>query len=698
MLRFALSLFRSGEDTSYQITNTSNTNFSMGFSHMAGALLAMEHFNARNGSIVPELAELTDCPIFFDEANSKFFDTQAIGHYASQTFAQQQVVPCSIAGPFFDTPNSDLSTFAQAYSIPLVSHRAFNNRIFDASVAPYTSVVFPDLAASSDTLVEFLLYKGRSNYISIFYPSADSTDSGGQRREALTLALDQHNMRWFAQPYIPQKNISELEQHMTDVLQNVRDRGYRTIVVALESTIHSHTKHTKQIVSLARAANKLGMLEGGNYFWIWMGDIPQVWTDDFDDAQLIIQLLHGSAWVAAGEGYFLQPEVEPFFQVWRQLPGTGFSARLNDVNPIPEGEPGYVRASDEIFAAVDPEQNNPEWGTGLLFDAITSIGIGACSASRDTNTTISGQEHLQAIRNVEFQGASGHLVRFSPGSEERPGARDPATVLWASMNFIATSDYGLDLRIADFRDGLGSWGEVEPFIYADGRTVPPDLLRDEPEQNYLSSGLRIFGLSLMGFAILLGIMTIVWVYLHRKHVVVLAAQPNFLYIIGFGSILTASTIFPLSVGENNGWSQQQLDGACMAIPWLLSTGHMTTWGAIYAKLWRVNRVLQPSHRRVGFGRAFLPFAVLVGLTFVILILWTTLNPVVWERTVTNEDTGESIGRCEGDFDATLSILMLFATSLAGYYAWKTRDVDETFSESYWIFILLLFHVQVAIIR
>jgi hypothetical protein len=66
--------------------------------------------------------------------------------------------------------------------------------------------------------------------------------------------------------------------------------------------------------------------------------------------------------------------------------------------------------------------------------------------------------------------------------------------------------------------------------YADGRTVPPDLLRDPPEQNYLSTPVRVVGFTVMGLALLISAATILWVYVHREHRVVKAAQPYFLYL------------------------------------------------------------------------------------------------------------------------------------------------------------------------
>jgi len=216
--------------------------------------------------------------------------------------------------------------------------------------------------------------------------------------------------------------------------------------------------------------------------------------------------------------------------------------------------------------------------------------------------------------------------------------------------------------------------------YADGRTVPPDLLRDLPEQNYLGKIPRAFGFALMAIALLASLGTTIWVYLHHEHRVVKAAQPYFLYLICSGAAVCAFAIFPLSFDESYGWSSRQLSRACMSIPWISSLGYMLTYCALFSKLWRVNKVLQPVRRKIDIKQVLWPFLLLVALTVLILSLWTGLDPLKWEREEINSITGESIGQCQGEvmvaFLVPLIIVLLIPALLTGYMAWCTKDVDE----------------------
>jgi len=106
-----------------------------GLAMLAAALLAMDHFNDRNATIVAELADFKDCNVRFDlssktnigASSTKAFDTGTVGHMASrQMLAEGQTPPCAIAGPFNDVPALELSTLAQAAGLPQVAHRAHN--------------------------------------------------------------------------------------------------------------------------------------------------------------------------------------------------------------------------------------------------------------------------------------------------------------------------------------------------------------------------------------------------------------------------------------------------------------------------------------------------------------------------------------------------------------------------------------------
>lgn len=140
------------------------------------------------------------------------------------------------------------------------------------------------------------------------------------------------------------------------------------------------------------------------------------------------------------------------------------------------------------------------------------------------------------------------------------------------------------LRRTNVSDVFGSWSELKPFLFANGSPNPPELLRDIPEQNYLDTGVRIFGLTLMSIALFTIVVSVIFVYACRKSRVVKASQPVFLYLLAFGSLLQTLSIVLLSYDESYGWTAEMLGKACTAMPWLLMMGHIFNYSALFSKV------------------------------------------------------------------------------------------------------------------
>lgn len=110
-----------------------------------------------------------------------------------------------------------------------------------------------------------------------------------------------------------------------------------------------------------------------------------------------------------------------------------------------------------------------------------------------------------------------HLV--PPGTEYVPPVclRFYATKI-ANATFFEISIPWLALECVRLLGPRESWmAELAPFIYHDGTNKPPQLLRTQPEQNYLESGVRRVSFTLMVIALFVIIASIIWVFIHRNH-------------------------------------------------------------------------------------------------------------------------------------------------------------------------------------
>lgn len=205
----------------------------------------------------------------------------------------------------------------------------------------------------------------------------------------------------------------------------------------------------------------------------------------------------------------------------------------------------------------------------------------------------------------------------------------------------------------------------------------------------------------MTLSILFSFVTACLVFWHQDKQIIKGAQPFFLYILLLGTVIIAFSIFPISFDEGGGWNNSQLDSACVLFPWLLSLGYITIYCALFMKLWRINKLLQSRCRIVEAQQVLWPCLLLVLAAVVVLSVWTATDSFTWERDEINKETGESYGRCRSEHDVVymscLSAVCAISTSLSAYMAWKTKDVDERYSESSWMFYTIVLQMQVLIV-
>lgn len=106
--------------------------------------------------------------------------------------------------------------------------------------------------------------------------------------------------------------------------------------------------------------------------------------------------------------------------------------------------------------------------------------------------------------------------------------------------------------------------------------------------------------------------------------------------------------------------------------------------------------------KVKTWKIVIPMFIMFLASMVVLFVWSIVESYGWHRQVINEWTGETYGQC-GSLDDTESWMWFVAVVLtAGFpvvmalvMAWKTKDVEDSFSESWWIFALVYVQLQVS---
>lgn len=172
--------------------------------------------------------------------------------------------------------------------------------------------------------------------------------------------------------------------------------------------------------------------------------------------------------------------------------------------------------------------------------------------------------------------------------------------------------------------GTGEWTQTgnAPFNFASNEAFPPALNRDVPEQNYLSKGIHIAGLTFMSIALSLIMISATGVFIFRNTPPLRLAQVPFLYLLLFGIGLITCAILTLSFDESFGWTESSLTAACTASPWLVALGYNMTYLALFSKLWRINKVMSPTRQKVMVHHVVGPFAASMISTVGILTAWS----------------------------------------------------------------------------
>jgi len=259
-----------------------------------------------------------------------------------------------------------------------------------------------------------------------------------------------------------------------------------------------------------------------------------------------------------------------------------------------------------------------------------------------------------------------------------------------------TSSLLLDVSSRIPRDGCPS-RKVRHNIVVQ-LTLPSD-------RNYLEE-VVIFGYTSTAVIFCASLYFAVWVWFNRKTPVVLSLQPPFLLTLSLGIMILSTAIVPISIDDGVA-SQWGCDIACMARPWLLSVGFTVSVSALFTKLWRINKLLNgPGFRRqrVRERDVILPLIIFVVSNISLLVVWTVVDPLKWERRSVEGQLWRTYGKCsltEGGVGekVMVTVLALCTTGFLGlgWQAFKARNISTEFSESTYLGIAVFSWMQLSVV-
>jgi len=163
---------------------------------------------------------------------------------------------------------------------------------------------------------------------------------------------------------------------------------------------------------------------------------------------------------------------------------------------------------------------------------------------------------------------------------------------------------------------------IAPLFAVTDQFVYPAPKWDERETTYgwykHTSELVIIGV--VACAILLTVSIIVWVLIYREHTVIRASQPMFVVLTLIGTILMYSSVFF--------WTLHTDDLHCNLTRWLLAIGFGLTYGAMFARIYRIGQIFLVKSLTVFkvTNMMIIPIvAAILAVEIVVLSIWTLVS-------------------------------------------------------------------------
>jgi len=668
------------------------------FSWLASAQLAIEHFDARDPSVVPLLAEqeFQSCPITFSMTslfvNTEYHKSAAFDHALKASLSNPI---CAVIGPETYDAVQAVSYITDDIKIPQLAYGTIDERLTNAKAHPSVARPTTDNHEFTEAIIQYLQRPGkRRDYIALVH---DLEQYGEQIEHTIFEVLDKYGMQ-LTHHHI----VHDIPSSALDAMDFVRQDGYRTFILATDQTVF--------LDRIAEAADALGLL-GEEYFYVIIDlTLPSAKLSSIRNEvdSPLDKLLRGAALFRILEPFqYKNSDEDRFLNSWKKQ-GDDFVERVNALHPLAKKDKQFPSAQGpEYFVANEgyfqDTENTPSPLSSLIYDSVMLAGISACRVrSSSVNKTIRGESfnsHLETILQTEFYGASGK-VKFDEGENSRLHEG----IVFGAYNILPgvvdemSGKRGYVYSLTSINSGSG-WEDVEgtEFKFFSGKSDQPMPLRTVFDNNYLPLSMHIFGLIMVALAILIAVGSALWVYLKRKEALIKAAQPSFLYCLCFGSVLVSISLIFVSFDESYGWTEKELSQACATFPWFLCIGYLVQYCALYCKLYRINMVFSMVRRKVTITQVLLPFVLIIMASIAILLVWTVVDPLQWERRILVERPLETYGSCSSSnlvvFAVLLCLLAAMVTAMTMWVSWKARDIQAEFCEWTWVFYGIFLHLQ-----
>ena len=667
------------------------------------APLAALIFNERKAEIIPALAGLKNCNknLTIPWTCSSGGNPRVIFQYVVE-LAQLSDFPNAIIGPVESIEAQAVGMGAAVFGYtPIMSNWATSPLLANPQIFPTFARTIPSDTAGADNAAELAQRLGYS-MVALIY---ENSDFGTGFKDALFASLSARNiqLKFSAYTTLDQTTMEQAFQSIRETMLNLvflvtnqvdlpmlasawyipnDQQEFLFIFLSLDS-IYSTVQLAASYNGTDDALSK--MFDGSLSFTYSVKPNPQ-----FSN---FLKLM--------GENEFVQYEsgINKFF------PPNGNATSITSCansNISYQLYPGQLNASALYFTS-------DIWA--YTFDAVITMGLAICSLiPQDPLPTVLDDAFGQALHNASvyqnFDGLSGN-VRFITAT----GDRDPRSADYILTNFIRTGSFELTSNAVGVWAGVNWTYNLTGMYFKTGKfgVLPSETVLPIQNFNYLPNSLKYLGYFEVAFLNTICLICILWVWINRATRVVINAQGSLLMLMIIGCSVASWSILALTIDDAPDETLNANIG-CMAAPILFSFGFELALVALIAKIMRIYVLFKSSSkmkkRRVAIHHVMGLIALFMSGEVIILILWTSLDPLTYQRFVTQTDEfnnpTDSVGECYGDsvsfgFVAIVFTLHALSVIFTGIASSFVKDFPVQYQESRYLNLAVLSMGQIYIL-
>ncbi|KAG7349886.1 7 transmembrane sweet-taste receptor of 3 GCPR [Nitzschia inconspicua] len=682
-----------------------------------GIFLALQHLNTGNGSIVDQVDGLNEtCRIRFPTEH--FFDTQynprRTFSYVDQRTSQRssriapffQPRPTGFVGAFASTVTALSAYISSLRGLPQVSGQSTSSELDNKLDFPLFARSIPNEEFAARNLLLWWTKELQLTHVAVIHTS------------------DTHGLAYARslRTFVRQMDEDDNQQNRIEILYISIDEDGKNIPEVLAALKASQFRY---VFGVLQSRNLHDLLLEAAFTEGLAGNINEEYNWFFSDTFRSVLVNHDQRIFPKGSPLHLAYRGVGFIESASFGAYTETSAGRNEKFERLKDSIREIRQSKdqiEYLRTILPVDN--ETGTipylessqmelvynsaSFLYEATIMMGLAVCREA-SAKISIQGKDFYRSILETDFEGITGQVIL-----NQTTGSRLSTASSYSILNFVdvksnktgengeemmtfqsvLTHYYSFENYGRNTSNGSG-WVTFQNFTFNHGGGLPLSIPSVPDPNLYINDGIKAFSFVLYSILLLLTLGCVGWTWYYRKTRVVMASQPFFLNLLCVGIVLVASTIVTMVI-DHRSYSLSGNSVACNATIWLAALGLGIVFSALFAKTYRINRIMNSAKKfrriKITVRETMISVNVVFCANLIVLSLMTTLDPIEYEIEVLIFDSFNrpttSYGQCDFSSSSSFLVVLLiinFGTLVVALYqAWHARSLSTEFAESRYI--------------